>query len=116
MCIQRVLFAKHRYQYIGIQEHLHFFELKYSSFRSFRDFLPVGTADINHFPTNSWVNLMNYGMSSNAMSCQSLWQYPGGAKAVLGVNIGQPTGGTLDWCYIGWVYWGDSQPAAPDNA
>jgi prepilin-type N-terminal cleavage/methylation domain-containing protein len=76
----------------------------------FSDYLPAGAADINHFPTTSWDSLMRYGMTSNAMSCQNLWKYPGGPKAVLGVNIGQPTGGGLDWCYIGWVYWGDSQP------
>jgi prepilin-type N-terminal cleavage/methylation domain-containing protein len=87
----------------------------------FKDFLPAGADDINHFPTNSWVNLMNYGMTSNAMSCQSLWQYSGpggtGPKGVLGVNIGQPTGATYNWCYIGWVYWGDRQPTpAPITA
>jgi prepilin-type N-terminal cleavage/methylation domain-containing protein len=77
----------------------------------FKDFLPAGASDINHFPTNSWGNLLNYGMISNAMSCQSLWQYPGGPKAVLGYSIGQPAGGTGDWTYIGWVYWPDTQPA-----
>ncbi len=75
-----------------------------------RDFLPGGNADINHLPMSSWTNFMTYGMVSNAMCCQSLWHYTGGPKAVLGYNIGQPAGATLDWCYIGWVYWADSHP------
>lgn len=82
----------------------------------FQDNIPAGYADINHFPLSSWDNLMKYGMTSNAMSCQSLLHYPGGPKAVLGSNIGEPHNGS-DWCYIGWVYWGDTRnPSSPISA
>jgi prepilin-type N-terminal cleavage/methylation domain-containing protein len=77
----------------------------------FQDFLPPGFADPNHFPTNSWNIMLRYGMSSNAMSCQCLWGYAGGAKAVLGADIGGAVPATDgSWYYIGWAYWGDSQP------
>lgn len=82
----------------------------------FQDYLPAGYADINHFPLTSWNNIMKYGMTSNAMSCQSLWKYPGGPQAILGSAIGAPVNGS-DWCYIGWVYWGDTQnPSSPISA
>jgi prepilin-type N-terminal cleavage/methylation domain-containing protein len=71
----------------------------------FRDYLPPGAADINHFSDLSWTNILQYGMTSNAFACASIWQYPGGAKASMGADIGAYTG--YGWRLIGWVYWPD---------
>jgi len=76
-----------------------------------QDFLPPGFSDPNHFPTNSWASMLKFGMTSNAMSCQCFWSYPGGPKAILGSDIGGPVSGTDGtWYSIGWCYWGDTQP------
>ena len=53
----------------------------------FQDYFPPGADDVNHFPMASWNAIMKYGMTSNAMSCQCLWHYAGGPKAVLGAEI-----------------------------
>jgi prepilin-type N-terminal cleavage/methylation domain-containing protein len=74
----------------------------------FRDFLFPGAPDIAHFPLASWNLMLQYGMSSNAAACQSIWSYPGGAKAVMGANVGQDIG--YSWVYLGWVYFGDTSP------
>jgi prepilin-type N-terminal cleavage/methylation domain-containing protein len=74
----------------------------------FQDFLPPGANDIAHFPTTTWNTVLRYGMSSNAAACQSIWHYPGGPKALFGVNIGQDAG--YGWVYLGWVYFGDTNP------
>ena len=74
----------------------------------FRDYLLPGAADIAHFPMSSWDQMIRYGCSSNAAACQSTWKYTGGPKALFGVNIGQDTGS--GWCYLGWVYFGDTIP------
>jgi prepilin-type N-terminal cleavage/methylation domain-containing protein len=76
----------------------------------FREFLPAGADDINHLPTNSWINMLNYGLTSNAFSCECYWQYPGGPKAALFYNIGESIPGS-NWCPIGWVYWPATQPS-----
>jgi prepilin-type N-terminal cleavage/methylation domain-containing protein len=80
-----------------------------------QDYFPPGYFDPNHFSTNSWNIMMKYGMTSNAMSCQCLWSYPGGPKAILGSGIGDAHAGS-DWCYIGWTYWGDTQPGGSSLA
>jgi hypothetical protein len=49
-------------------------------------------------------------MTSNAFACECYWQYPGGTKAAIGVDIGQFTSG--GWCVIGWVYWPDMHSVA----
>jgi prepilin-type N-terminal cleavage/methylation domain-containing protein len=83
----------------------------------FQDVLPPGAADVNHFAITSWNAILRYGVTSNAMSCECLVNYPGGPKAILGADIGQPPAGTDGtWCYIGWVYWPDSQPSSPITA
>lgn len=74
----------------------------------FRDYLPPGANDIAHFPTATWNSILQYGMSSNAAACQSLWRFPGGPKALFGTEIGQETG--AGWVYLGWVYYGDTNP------
>jgi len=74
----------------------------------FRDFLLPGANDIAHFPTTSWDLMRQYGCSSNAAACQSIWLYPGGPKKLFGVEIGQDTG--YGWVYLGWVYFGDTVP------
>jgi hypothetical protein len=51
---------------------------------------------------------MKYGMSSNAAACQSIWHWPGGAKALIGAYIGQDV--AYGWIYLGWVYYGDTNP------
>lgn len=76
-----------------------------------KDYLPVGEYDITHFPTNSWLAVLQFGMSSNAAACQSLWHYPGGPEALIGANIGQALG--TSWCYFGWMYYADANPSAP---
>jgi prepilin-type N-terminal cleavage/methylation domain-containing protein len=76
-----------------------------------QDYLPPGFSDPNHFATNSWNSMLKFGMTSNAMSCQCFWSYPGGPTNILGSDIGGPvpnTDGT--WYSIGWCYWaGDAQ-------
>jgi hypothetical protein len=52
--------------------------------------------------------MLQYGMSSNAAACQSIWHYPGGAKGLFNANIGQDLG--YSWVYLGWVYFGDTIP------
>jgi prepilin-type N-terminal cleavage/methylation domain-containing protein len=74
----------------------------------FQDYLPPGANDIAHFPTTTWNTILKYGMSSNAAACQSIWHYPGGPKALFGANIGQDVG--YGWIYLGWVYYGDTNP------
>ena len=78
----------------------------------FQDFLPPGGDDISHLPMASWTNILRYGVTSNAMSCECLWAYPGGPSKVLGANIGVDAQGA-GWCYIGWTYWPDTEPT-PD--
>jgi prepilin-type N-terminal cleavage/methylation domain-containing protein len=73
-----------------------------------KDYLFPGAPDIAHFPTTSWNLMLQYGMSSNAAACQSIWNFPGGPKALFGANIGQDTG--YGWVYLGWVYFGDTIP------
>ena len=77
-----------------------------------RDYLLPGANDIAHFLTNSWALMLRYGCSSNAAACQSTWHFPGGPKALFGANIGERAGGSDDtaWCYLGWVYFGDTVP------
>ena len=81
----------------------------------FTDFLPPGAADAVHFQTSTFNTMLKYGMVSNAFACQSLWNYPGGAKAVLGFDVGQDAGGgtPVGWGYIGWIYFPDGNPSAP---
>jgi prepilin-type N-terminal cleavage/methylation domain-containing protein len=74
-----------------------------------RDYLFPGAADIAHFPTSSWGLMLQFGMTSNAAACQSVWNYPRGARAVLGADIGQDMG--YGWVYLGWTYFGDTMPA-----
>ena len=74
----------------------------------FKDYLLPGADDIAHFPTASWKLMVQYGCSSNAAACQSIWQYPGGPKKIFGYEIGQETGN--GWVYLGWVYFGDTVP------
>jgi prepilin-type N-terminal cleavage/methylation domain-containing protein len=80
------------------------------------DKLPPGQYDINHFLMESWRSVLRYGMTSNAMGCQSFWHYPGGPKAAFGGEIGQQVADAPPWCYIGWVYWADREPPAPITA
>jgi len=88
---------------------LHQFGLAYLMYAGdFRDYLLPGANDIAHFPTTSWNLMRQYGCSSNAAACQSIWYYPGGPKQLFGVNIGQDTGNR--WVYLGWVYFGDTNP------
>lgn len=74
----------------------------------FKDYLLPGANDIAHFPTTSFVLMQQYGCSSNAAACQSIWHYPGGPRALFGANIGQDVGS--GWVYLGWVYYGDTIP------
>ena len=88
---------------------LHQFGLACSMYAmDFRDYLPPGANDIAHFPTTTWITMLRYGMTSNAAACQSIWHYPGGAKALFDHNVGQDTGS--GWVYLGWVYFGDTNP------
>lgn len=75
----------------------------------FQDYLPPGSSDINHFSDVAWTNILQFGITSNAMACECISQYPGGANALFGENIGQDLYG-YGWCIIGWVYWPDTQP------
>jgi prepilin-type N-terminal cleavage/methylation domain-containing protein len=75
----------------------------------FRDYLLPGANDIAHFPSTSWKLMLQYGCSSNAAGCQSIWRFPGGPKKLFGTDIGQDTGS--GWVYLGWVYYGDTVPA-----
>ena len=50
--------------------------------------------------------MLQYGMTSNAAACQSIWHYPGGPQALFGAGIGQDIG--YGWIYLGWVYFGDT--------
>ncbi|HTL74526.1 MAG TPA: prepilin-type N-terminal cleavage/methylation domain-containing protein [bacterium] len=79
----------------------------------FTDRLPPGQYDIVHFPTSTFGALLRYGMVSNAFACQSIWQYPGGPKALLGVNVGEESSPGSKWCPIGWNYWPDADPTSP---
>jgi prepilin-type N-terminal cleavage/methylation domain-containing protein len=74
-----------------------------------KDFLLPGANDIAHFPDASWKLMLQYGCSSNAAACQGIWLYPGGPKAILGENVGADPD-NYGWVYIGWVYFGDTQP------
>jgi len=71
----------------------------------FKDYILLGAFDFAHFPQSSWTNLLTYGCSSNGTSCQSIWHYPNGPKALLGNNIGERAQGST-WCYLGWTYYG----------
>ena len=74
----------------------------------FQDYLIPGANDIAHFPVSSWKSMIQYGCSSNAAACQSIWHYKGGPKALFGADIGQDFG--YGWVYLGWVYYGDTIP------
>jgi prepilin-type N-terminal cleavage/methylation domain-containing protein len=74
----------------------------------FADYVFPGANDIAHFPTTSWNLILKYGVTSNAAACQSIWNYPGGPKKLMGVDIGQDVGS--GWVYLGWVYFGDTIP------
>ena len=102
--------AKERARRIQDVSNLHQFGLACTLYAGdFRDFLPPGADDIAHFPIASWDQILKYGLSSNAAACQSIGRYAGGAKALFGADIGQVVPGA-DWVYLGWVYFGDTQP------
>ena len=75
----------------------------------FTDYLFPGANDIAHFPTTSWNLMLKYGVTSNSAACQSIWNIPGGPKALFGVNIGADPN-NIGWVYLGWVYFGDTIP------
>ena len=102
--------AKERASRITDVSNLHQFGLACTMYASdFQDYLPAGANDIAHFPTATWSTMLKYGLTTNASACQSIWHYPGGPKALLGANIGQDPGG-YGWVYLGWVYFGDTNP------
>ncbi|HVU28262.1 MAG TPA: prepilin-type N-terminal cleavage/methylation domain-containing protein [Verrucomicrobiae bacterium] len=75
------------------------------------DWLPPGAYDNAHFPAASYTNLLQSGITSNALACVCITRYPGGAypnllNKPLGAN---PTGSNPPWVYIGWNYWGGTQ-------
>jgi len=86
------------------------------------DWLPPGAYDVAHFPATSCTNLLQSGVTSNALACVCIIQYPGGAYSNL-LNkplLEDPTGSNPPWIYIGWNYWGGTQspyvpPAYPEN-
>jgi prepilin-type N-terminal cleavage/methylation domain-containing protein len=103
--------SKEKARRIQDVSNLHQFGLACTMYASdSRDYLLPGAPDIAHFPNGSWDQMLKYGCTSNAAACQSIWRYPGGPKAILGANIGQDTGN--GWCYLGWVYFGDTIPTA----
>jgi prepilin-type N-terminal cleavage/methylation domain-containing protein len=101
--------AKERARRTQDVSNLHQFGLACSIYAGdFKDCLPPGANDIAHFPVTTWNIILNYGMSSNAAACQSIWLYPKGPQALFGANIGQDTG--YGWVYLGWVYFADTNP------
>ena len=101
--------AKERAYRTNDVSNLHQFGLACTIYANdFQDYLPPGANDIAQFPVTTWTNILRYGVSSNATACQSIWHFPGGPKALFGMNIGQDTG--YGWAYIGWVYYGDTNP------
>ena len=75
----------------------------------FKDFLPPGANDMAHFSTTSWNLIFKYGPIYNAAACQSIWRYPGGAKALFSHDIDGAVQGAA-WVHLGWVRFGDTQP------
>ena len=51
-------------------------------------------------------NLHQFGLSSNAAACQSIWLYRGEARGLFGADIGQDLG--PHWVYLGWVCFADT--------
>jgi prepilin-type N-terminal cleavage/methylation domain-containing protein len=89
----------------------------------YSDWLPPGAYDVAHFLSSTYsilVQTNNAGgyLSSNALACVCLQQYPGGAyPAIMNHPIGVGPNGNNSfgqgWCYIGWDYWpGVQQPVA----
>ena len=80
------------------------------------DWLPAGAYDNTHFPTTSYTNILNEGITSNALVCICLQMYPGGPTNILNHAIGQPDAatGNPQWCYIGWDYWPGEQGTYAD--
>ena len=112
MLLPALAAAKERSRRIVDVSNLHQFGLACAMYAGdFQDYLPSGANDINHFPDATWTTILKYGITSNAMSCECIWQYPGGPAALLTQNIGADPNG-YGWNYIGWVYWPDSQPTA----
>ena len=86
------------------------------------DWLPPGAYDVAHFPATTYTNILQSGITSNALACVCITRFPGGAYPnLLNKPIGEnPTGGNPPWVYIGWNYWGGTQspyvpPAYPEN-
>jgi prepilin-type N-terminal cleavage/methylation domain-containing protein len=80
------------------------------------DWLPPGAYDCAHFPVTTYTNLLNEGLTSNALACVCIQQYPGGAYPnLLNKAIGEdPTGSNPPWIYIGWDYFpGTQTPYVP---
>ncbi len=83
----------------------------------YNDWLPQGANDIAHFAANSYTNLLNEGITSNALCCISIQLTPGAETTGMGKPMGaDPTGSNPAWVYIGWDYWPDTQsPNASGN-
>jgi prepilin-type N-terminal cleavage/methylation domain-containing protein len=86
------------------------------------DSLPPGAYDCSHFPATSYTNILDSGITSNALACVCIQRYPGGAYPnLLNKPIGaNPTGSNPPWIYIGWNYFPGPQypyipPAYPPN-
>jgi prepilin-type N-terminal cleavage/methylation domain-containing protein len=86
------------------------------------DWLPPGAYDCSHFPASSYTNILDSGITSNALACVCIVRYPGGAyPSLLNKPIGaNPTGGNPPWIYIGWDYFPGTQfpyvpPTYPEN-
>jgi prepilin-type N-terminal cleavage/methylation domain-containing protein len=75
------------------------------------DWLPAGAFDNAHFPSTSYTNILNEGITSNALACVCITLYPGGAyqSGLLNHPIGVPNTSNPSWLYIGWDYWPGTQ-------
>jgi prepilin-type N-terminal cleavage/methylation domain-containing protein len=75
------------------------------------DLLPPGAYDVAHFSAAAYTNLLQGGITSNALACVCITRYSGGAYPnLLNKPIGaDPTGSNPPWVYIGWNYWAGTQ-------
>jgi prepilin-type N-terminal cleavage/methylation domain-containing protein len=75
------------------------------------DWLPAGAEDPSHFAATSLTNILQGGMTTNALACICLQRNPG----VLNKPPYQdPTGSNPPWVYIGWDYFpGPQSPYLP---
>jgi prepilin-type N-terminal cleavage/methylation domain-containing protein len=82
------------------------------------DSLPPGAYDCSHFPATSYTNILDSGITSNALACVCIQRYPGGVYPnLLNKPIGaNPTGSNPPWIYIGWNYFpGPQAPYIPPS-